>query len=118
MPGRGQGDLGSPAPVPGVRPRRLLRLQSVQARRRALRRDRASGDALVRTGRDVALVLRRQAVGVRGAAGRSVGCCAVRVLVIGPGAREHAILLALSRDPEVTALACGPGNAGTEALAE
>ncbi|HEY1574938.1 MAG TPA: phosphoribosylamine--glycine ligase [Pseudonocardiaceae bacterium] len=42
----------------------------------------------------------------------------MRVLVIGPGAREHAILLALSRDPEVTALACGPGNAGTEALAE
>jgi phosphoribosylamine--glycine ligase len=42
----------------------------------------------------------------------------VRVLVIGAGAREHAILLALSRDPQVTALAVAPGNAGTAALAE
>ncbi|HEU5108866.1 MAG TPA: phosphoribosylamine--glycine ligase, partial [Micromonosporaceae bacterium] len=42
----------------------------------------------------------------------------MRVLVIGSGAREHAMLLALSHDPEVTALACAPGNAGTAALAE
>jgi phosphoribosylamine---glycine ligase len=42
----------------------------------------------------------------------------VRILVIGGGGREHAIVLALSRDPSVTALACAPGNAGTAALAE
>jgi phosphoribosylamine---glycine ligase len=42
----------------------------------------------------------------------------VRVLVIGSGAREHALLLALSRDPEVTGLAIAPGNAGTARLAE
>jgi phosphoribosylamine---glycine ligase len=42
----------------------------------------------------------------------------VRILVIGSGAREHALVLALSSDPTVTALACAPGNAGTAALAE
>jgi phosphoribosylamine--glycine ligase len=42
----------------------------------------------------------------------------VRVLVIGSGAREHALLLALRRDPEVEALAVAPGNAGTAAVAE
>lgn len=42
----------------------------------------------------------------------------VRVLVIGSGAREHALVLAVSGDPAVTALACAPGNAGTAAVAE
>src|SRR5689334_16929651 len=44
--------------------------------------------------------------------------CGVRVLVIGSGAREHALVLAASGDPAVTALACAPGNAGTAAVAE
>ncbi|MDT8910665.1 phosphoribosylamine--glycine ligase [Amycolatopsis sp. PS_44_ISF1] len=42
----------------------------------------------------------------------------MRVLVIGSGAREHALVLAVSGDPAVTALACAPGNAGTAAVAE
>ncbi|KQS63879.1 phosphoribosylamine--glycine ligase [Modestobacter sp. Leaf380] len=42
----------------------------------------------------------------------------MRVLVIGSGAREHALCVALHDDPAVTALACAPGNAGTVALAE
>ena len=42
----------------------------------------------------------------------------VRVLVIGSGAREHALLLALSHDVSVTALAAAPGNAGTAGIAE
>ncbi|HVQ98844.1 MAG TPA: phosphoribosylamine--glycine ligase, partial [Mycobacterium sp.] len=42
----------------------------------------------------------------------------MRVLVIGSGAREHALLLALSRDPQVDALAIAPGNAGTASIAD
>jgi phosphoribosylamine---glycine ligase len=42
----------------------------------------------------------------------------VRVLVIGSGAREHALLLALRRDPQVTGLVIAPGNAGTARIAE
>src|SRR3954452_17144488 len=41
----------------------------------------------------------------------------VRVLVIGSGAREHALCVALQSDPAVTALACAPGNAGTAVIA-
>jgi phosphoribosylamine---glycine ligase len=42
----------------------------------------------------------------------------VRVLVIGSGAREHALLSALGNDPQVEALAIAPGNAGTALLAD
>jgi phosphoribosylamine--glycine ligase len=42
----------------------------------------------------------------------------VRVLVIGSGAREHALLLGLRKDPGVDYLAVAPGNAGTAAVAE
>ncbi len=42
----------------------------------------------------------------------------VRVLVVGGGAREHALCRALAADDEITALACAPGNAGTAAVAE
>ncbi len=42
----------------------------------------------------------------------------MRVLVIGSGAREHALLLALRDDPQVAALAIAPGNAGTASIAD
>jgi len=39
------------------------------------------------------------------------------VLVLGNGGREHALALALSRDPAVVGLHCAPGNPGTAAIA-
>jgi phosphoribosylamine---glycine ligase len=42
----------------------------------------------------------------------------VRVLVVGSGAREHALLLALRDDPQVETLAIAPGNAGTASIAD
>jgi phosphoribosylamine---glycine ligase len=42
----------------------------------------------------------------------------VRVLVIGSGGREHALVRALARDPGVTSLHAAPGNPGLAALAE
>jgi phosphoribosylamine--glycine ligase len=41
-----------------------------------------------------------------------MGVKASTVLVIGNGAREHALCRALSLDPDVTELHCAPGNAG------
>ena len=42
----------------------------------------------------------------------------MRVLVIGSGAREHALLLGLRKDPAVDFVAVAPGNAGTAAIAD
>lgn len=42
----------------------------------------------------------------------------VKVLVIGGGAREHALCRSLSLDPDVTAVHCAPGNAGIGEVAE
>ncbi|MFE4826264.1 phosphoribosylamine--glycine ligase [Streptomyces sp. NPDC056672] len=42
----------------------------------------------------------------------------MKVLVIGGGAREHALCRSLSLDPAVTALHCAPGNAGIAEVAE
>jgi phosphoribosylamine--glycine ligase len=42
----------------------------------------------------------------------------VKLLVIGSGAREHALCRSLSLDPAVTALHCAPGNAGIAEVAE
>ena len=42
----------------------------------------------------------------------------MRILVVGSGGREHALLWKLSQSPEVTKLFCAPGNGGISELAE
>ncbi|MGZ4437262.1 MAG: phosphoribosylamine--glycine ligase [Nocardioides sp.] len=41
----------------------------------------------------------------------------MKVLVLGPGGREHALALALSRDPEVSEVHVAPGNPGMSSVA-
>ena len=41
----------------------------------------------------------------------------MRILVIGNGAREHALTWAISQNPRCTEIYCSPGNAGTSMLA-
>src|SRR4051812_11024034 len=42
----------------------------------------------------------------------------MKVLVIGRGGREHAIIWALKKSAKITQIYCAPGNAGTAQLAQ
>ena len=41
----------------------------------------------------------------------------MKILLLGSGAREHALAHALARDPQTTELVVAPGNPGTSAIA-
>ena len=41
----------------------------------------------------------------------------MKILVIGSGAREHALAWKLSREPDVTGVICAPGNPGIASVA-
>src|SRR5260370_18072973 len=55
--------------------------------------------------------LRKRFTHATGAKGR------MKVLVIGAGGREHALVWALSKSPQVTEVVCAPGNGGIAQLA-